>query len=245
MRIYRFNSVSSTQDTARELAEKGVREGVVVADTQTGGKGRLGRVWYSPSGGLWFSIILRPKIEPMYCIRLVPIFGLAVANAIRTVTGLDALIKWPNDVVIDGKKICGILIESETLDDSLKYVIIGVGINVNIDPKELPPDVRADATSLSEKLGKTVDKKKVLKELLAELKYAYKRFLKRETKWLDEYHEKSYVLGKMVRVTSNSGLIIHGIAMNIDEEGQLLLKSSDGTIKRLNYEEVARLRIQR
>jgi BirA family biotin operon repressor/biotin-[acetyl-CoA-carboxylase] ligase len=243
VKIYRFRTVSSTQDIARELAEDGVKEGIVIADMQTKGRGRADRIWHSPSGGLWLSIILRPKVEPVYCLRLVLILGLAVVRAIRAVTGLNALIKWPNDVVIDGKKVCGILIESETVEDLVKYVIIGVGINVNVKLEELPLNVRAEATSLSEKLGGNVSNEEVLRALLTEFKALYKLFLRGETGWINEYREKSCILGRDVNVTNDAGLTICGTAVDVDDYGRLVVKLSDKTVRRLDYGEVARLRI--
>jgi len=243
VKVFRFRTVSSTQDAARKLVEKGVKEGVVVAEIQTSGRGRISRKWHSPRGGLWLSLILRPKVVPTYCLRLVLISGLAVVKAIRKVSGLNALIKWPNDVLTDGRKICGILIESETVNDLVKYVIVGIGINVNVKLEDLPPEVRAEATSLSEKLGREVSVEEVLKNLLKEFETFYKLFLKGDTGWIDEYRKVSYVLGKNVCVSSEDGSTICGSAVDIDEYGRLMLKLEDGTIKRFGYGEVTKVRI--
>jgi BirA family biotin operon repressor/biotin-[acetyl-CoA-carboxylase] ligase len=242
MKVFRFKIVSSTQDAAKKLVEKGVEEGVVVADIQTSGRGRISRIWHSPRGGLWLSIILRPKVAPIYCLRLVLISGLAVVKAIHKVTGLNALIKWPNDVLIDGRKICGILIESETVDDLVKYVIVGIGINVNIKLEDLPPEVRAETTSLSEKLGKEVSVEEILKHLLKEFKTFHKRFLKEETEWIDEYRKVSCILGTNVCVSSEDGSTVCGRAVTIDEYGRLMLKLNNGTIKKFDYGEVTKVR---
>lgn len=243
MKIFRFKTVSSTQDAARKLIEKGVKEGVVVAETQTSGRGRISRKWQSPKGGLWLSIILKPEVAPIYCLRLVLISALAVVNTIRKLSGLNTLIKWPNDVLIDGKKVCGILIESETVNDSVKYVIVGIGINVNVKLKNLQPEVRVEATSLSEKLSREILVEEILKHLLMEFKTFYKQFLKGEIGWIDEYRKASCILGKNVCVSSEDGSTICGNAVNIDEYGRLMLKLDDETIKRFDYGEVTKVRI--
>jgi len=163
MKIIKFKKVSSTQDIAKKLAEKNIREAIVLAEEQTSGRGRYGRAWFSPIGGLWFSILLRPNIDPMDSIKLMALTGLAITKAIRDFTHLPAFIKWPNDVYINDKKVCGILIESSIEDNRLKYIIIGIGLNVNNSFSNISPNILKNITSLRSELGKFIDKEALFK----------------------------------------------------------------------------------
>ncbi|MCX6009508.1 MAG: biotin--[acetyl-CoA-carboxylase] ligase, partial [Chloroflexi bacterium] len=149
--LYYYNRLSTTMETAKELAKKGTAEGtVIIADTQTAGRGRLGRAWLSPEGSLAMSLILKPSLDNLP--QLVMIASLAVVRTIKKVAGIEAQIKWPNDILIKGKKICGILIENEVKGDRVNFAIIGIGINVNFDPLSFP-EISDIATSLSHELG--------------------------------------------------------------------------------------------
>ena len=152
--MVRFDRVSSTQDVARKYAEDG-REVVVVAEEQTGGRGRLGRKWFSPRGGLWFSVVLRRIETPVTLVCLAA--GLAVAEAVEELTGLKPCLKWPNDVLINGRKVCGVLVEGKFTGEKLSYLIVGVGLNVNIPLDSFPPSIRGKATSLLNELGAKVN----------------------------------------------------------------------------------------
>src|SRR4030065_196749 len=170
-RLYYYHQLATTMKTAKELAKKGTAEGtVIIADTQTAGKGRMGRAWPSPEGSLAMSLILKPSLDNLP--QLVMIASLAVVRTIKKVAGLETQIKWPNDILIKGKKVCGILIENEVKGDGVNFAIIGIGINVNFDPLDFP-EIADIATSLSHELGAEVSKVKLISTLLFELEQLY------------------------------------------------------------------------
>jgi len=175
--IYHFTEVTSTSDVAKELAIKGAKEGtLVIAETQSRGRGRFGRKWISPEGGMWFSVILRPKVAPEDALKLTLMAAVVVAKVISDMFKLEAEVKSPNDVVVDGKKVCGILTEMSTKDDTVDFVVIGVGINANVSLDSFPKDLRKFLTSLKEELKEDVDRKTFLCALLEELERYYKMF---------------------------------------------------------------------
>jgi biotin-[acetyl-CoA-carboxylase] ligase BirA-like protein len=175
-KIYDFTEVTSTNDVAKELAIKGAEEGtMVIAETQSRGRGRLGRKWVSPEGGIWFSIILRPKVDPEDALKLTLIAAAVAAKVVGDVFKLEAEVKWPNDVVINGKKVCGILTEMSTKGGLVDFVVIGFGVNANTNFDSFPKHLRKSLTSLKEELKEDVDRKKFLCALLEELERRYKR----------------------------------------------------------------------
>ncbi|MEO5802076.1 MAG: biotin--[acetyl-CoA-carboxylase] ligase, partial [Verrucomicrobiota bacterium] len=155
-----FQETTSTNDVVEKLARDGVKEGVVVfAESQTKGRGRLGRKWISPVGkGLWFSVLLRPDLRPQAATQLTVAAATALARAIRRQTNLSTEIKWPNDILIRGKKVAGILTELSAELDQVKYLILGMGVDVNLTASEFPPDLRKIATSLKIETGRVVDR---------------------------------------------------------------------------------------
>src|SRR3989337_3675467 len=169
------DEVNSTNDAAMEKGAQGEKEGlVVIADSQLHGKGRLGRTWISPKGvNLYVSILLRPEFPPLQASVLTMMASVAVATAISKTTGLDARIKWPNDILIDQKKVSGILTEMNAEEERIHHVVIGVGINVNMKKEDFPEGLRMPATSLMESLGKRVDRKELLYSLLESLDSNY------------------------------------------------------------------------
>ncbi len=174
--IYIFTEVTSTNDVAKELAIKGAREGtIVIAETQSRGRGRLGRKWVSPEGGMWFSIILRPKVDPEGALKLTLMTAAVVAKVISDTFRLKAEVKWPNDIVINGKKVCGILTEARTKGDMVDFVVIGVGLNANINLDSFPKHLGKSLTSLREELKEDINRKRFLCALLEELEQCYER----------------------------------------------------------------------
>ena len=174
--IHNFVEVTSTNDVAKELAIKGARDGtLVVAETQSCGRGRLGKKWVSPKGGIWFSIILRPKGNPEDALKLTLMTAKVVAKVISDIFRLEAEIKHPNDVLIGGKKVCGILTEMRTKGNTVDFVVIGVGINANINLDSFPRPLRKSLTSLKEELKEDIDRKRLLRVLLEELEQYYIR----------------------------------------------------------------------
>jgi biotin-[acetyl-CoA-carboxylase] ligase BirA-like protein len=172
--IYSFKEVTSTNDVAKELAIKGAKEGtIVVAETQSRGRGRQDRKWVSPAGGIWFSLILRPKVDPEDAVKLTLMTAAVVAKVISDMFRLRAEVKWPNDIVINGKKVCGILAETRTKGDIVDFVVIGVGINANINLSSFPKHLRKSLTSLREELREDINRKRFLCALLEELEQCY------------------------------------------------------------------------
>lgn len=241
MKILRYKKVSSTQDIAKKLAEKNVKEAIVIAEEQTCGRGRYGRTWFSPIGGLWFSILLRPNINPIDSIKLMVLTELAVTKAIRDFTNLPAFIKWPNDVYINNKKVCGILIESSIENNKLKYVIIGIGLNTNNSFSNIPDYSLKDITSLRDEIGKIIDKEALFKLILKKFKELYNSFLNKEfNKIFNEYKKYSLIINKDVLIRKNDELIKCKV-LDIEEDYSLLVKKSNGEITKFPYEEIFKI----
>jgi BirA family biotin operon repressor/biotin-[acetyl-CoA-carboxylase] ligase len=236
--------VSSTNDWGKELASLGATEGtVVVAETQTVGHGRLGRKWVSPRGGLWFSAILRPeKLRPTEAVKLVFVAGLAVAEVLHELYDLPVETKWPNDVLINGRKVCGILAEMNTQSRRVNYVVVGVGVNANFDLENVFQDsLRKTATSLKRELGRRVPMDELFKALLEKFEYFYELFLKQGfILILDRWKKYACFLGHQVEV-SNQDEKISGLACDVDVDGSLVLKPEDGKIMHVLVGDVSKL----
>lgn len=232
-RIVFLWKIGSTNDYAKELASYGAEEGtVVIAETQTAGRGRLGRRWISPNGGLYLSIILRPKISVVETVKLVFVASLAVAKTLNELYRLSAETKWPNDVLVKGKKVCGILAEANTTGEKVNYTVIGVGVNANFNAeKALPKELAETATSLENALGRKIQLEELFRGLIEKLETLYHLFLKEGfTPILNEWKKYASFLGKNVEV-ANGTEKTHGIAVDIDSDGSLVLKQNDGSIK--------------
>lgn len=176
--IILLRKVDSTNNFAKELARYGAAEGtVVVAEEQTAGRGRHGRKWFSPKGGLYFSVILRPKMKVSEAAGIVVVAGLAVVRVLSENYGLTVEAKWPNDVLLDERKVCGILTEVNSTSERVNYAVVGIGINANVVvAKEFPEELQPIATSLKEKLGKNVKLEPLLKWCLEKLEEAYEAY---------------------------------------------------------------------
>lgn len=233
-RVRSYATVSSTMDVARRMAESGCAEGtLVVADTQTSGRGRFDRPWASPPGtNLTFSIVLRPSPELLRDMNMAA--AVALVRCIRDVTGLKPTVKWPNDVRIGGKKVCGVLIEGALGGDS-SYAILGIGLNVNYDPTPVlePP---AEATSLATELGRTVSRLDVLGGFLRKFDALY-RTLDAGDSLYQEWRSCLDTLGQHVRVRQGQH-IEEGVATDVDRNGDLILRRVDGSTIALNAGEV-------
>jgi BirA family biotin operon repressor/biotin-[acetyl-CoA-carboxylase] ligase len=225
--VHYYSELESTNNTAREIAPQ-VSEGtVIIAETQKSGRGRLGKEWQSVSGGLWLSLILKPSIPLENLSRVTLVAGIAVTNALRSI-GVDAHIKWPNDVLVKGKKICGILTEVSAEIGKVDYVILGIGINVNVKLSELTDDVRRNSTSVSYEIGKPLDRTSFLASLLYELEQQYIRFKTRQfTEIVDEWINLSDTIGRNVRVKTPI-MLIEGKAIGITEKGALVVLDQNG-----------------
>lgn len=224
----------STQAIAKSLAALGAAEGtIVVAETQSGGRGRVGRPWSSPRGGIYFSVILRPDIKPGEALRLPLVAGVAVAQAIKRETNLEPRLKWPNDILIDSKKVGGILTEMSAEMDRLDWVIIGIGLNVNTLRGSFPHEVEERATSLMEAGGKEIPRIKLLQGILAEFESLYGNLSRHGFEPLRaRWKELSDTIGVKVVVTLQSGQI-RGLSEDIDSDGALILKRDDGSVERI------------
>ncbi len=231
----RLEEVDSTNELAKEYIADSLGEGaVIVAEVQTQGKGRLDRVWESPKGGLWLSIILKPGEtvigDKMGVIPLMT--GSAVAHAISTFAEIEARVKWPNDVVINGRKVCGILSQSIVHDDE-RWVVVGIGVNVNNKVRE-GYEFSPVSTSLTEELGEELDVDSLMKIVVCELEHFY-NLLKEDKsdEVLEDWLGLSDTIGKKVKITTPTEEIV-GVARGIDENGALILELENGDSQIVN-----------
>lgn len=222
-----FASLPSTMDVAKQAARDGAPEGaIVVADEQTAGKGRLQRQWLTPPGsGIALSIILRPSLAHLRGLTMVA--SLAAVRAIKETTGLDARIKWPNDLLIRGKKVCGILIDSELQGEEVQAAVIGLGLNVNLAPFAVA-GIADTATSLSAELGQEVSRLAVLRCLLVKVESYYVALRSGESLH-EEWKSLLDTLGKWVTARVGDH-VEEGKASDVDSEGSLILKQADGSL---------------
>ena len=233
--IIYFGETDSTNLRAKYLAAEGAREGtVVVAETQTQGRGRKGRTWFSPeSEGIYTSIILRPPISPNEAPKLTLMASVAVAEALLSLTSLKINIKWPNDIMINGKKLAGILTEISTDMDRIDYVVIGVGVNVNTSRKGLHPDIRQTATSVFMETGKVFPRIALLRAYLEWLEIYYEAF---KTKGFDpilnRWKHFADIIGRMISVDLMDSIRV-GTVLDVDKDGFLILQDRKGTIERI------------
>ena len=234
-KVYHFKELESTNEFAKGISREASEWTVVIADKQTNAKGRLGRGWYSPEGGLWFSVILRPdaarhttpgSTDILSVHPLIPLAaGVAVCESVSEF-GLLARVKWPNDVLVRGKKLAGILAELEE-----ETIVLGIGLNLNID--EFPEEISSTATSLLLEKGRTFDREDVLSSILKKLreKYALLREGNSES-LLQQWRDSSVGLGRAILVHTPEGPL-QGKAVDIDHDGALLLRLPSGEMKRV------------
>jgi BirA family biotin operon repressor/biotin-[acetyl-CoA-carboxylase] ligase len=241
--IHFHESLPSTNQAAFKLATEGAEHGeVVVAEQQTAGKGRRGRTWVTPTGlKLYFSAILRPELAPQHAPELTLVAAVALAETLRE-AGADALIKWPNDVQIDGRKVAGILTELSAEPERVHFVVLGVGVNLNAGREDFPPEVASTAISLSEALGQRVNRALFTTDLWGRLE-----------EWLDLHHEVGFdpvrqrwkelssTLGQDVLVRTDR-TELRGVAEDIDAAGALLVRTAEGSLERVLAGDVEQLR---
>lgn len=225
------DSVDSTNNLAKKLAYDGATEGtVIVAEVQTGGKGRLERNFFSPRGkGIYFSVILRPKCLPKDAPKFTLMAAVAVAHAMKRFN-LPAQIKWPNDIMFDGRKVVGILTELSAQIEKVNYIVVGIGINVNIAPKDFPADIKKVAASLSEINGDEISRLDFFRAVLEEFDKLYCTINAEGFKKIFEYWKKfNITLGRNVKVISaETGESFNGVAEDIDEDGALIVTTESG-----------------
>jgi BirA family biotin operon repressor/biotin-[acetyl-CoA-carboxylase] ligase len=230
-----FQETTSTNDVIEKLARDGVNEGVVIfAESQTKGRGRLGRKWLSPAKkGLWFSVLLRPDLRPHEITRLTVASATALRRAIGNQTGLEPEIKWPNDILIEGRKVAGILTEMNAEVDRAKYVILGIGVDVNLSTRDFPADLRKSATSLKIETGKTLSRAELAVNILRELEADYQRICSnRFDEVAEEWEKHCKTIGEEVVIRTGSREI-RGRAESLAEDGALLLRTEHGRPERI------------
>jgi BirA family biotin operon repressor/biotin-[acetyl-CoA-carboxylase] ligase len=230
--VYR-ESAQSTQNIAIALAEKqGAHGTAVIAEQQTGGRGRLKRKWLSPKGGIWISVILRPTIPTATSTMLPFVAAVAVCDAVREATGLDATLKWPNDVMVRGKKVAGILLDLSAEADIVNYAVVGIGINANVDAKKLhlEREGRPAATSISDELGHSVNRLRLMALLLEKLeKYFVLLEEKGPSSIVAMWRKRADMLGRRVSV-AQQGRVISGAAKDVGDDGSLIVETSAGDV---------------
>jgi BirA family biotin operon repressor/biotin-[acetyl-CoA-carboxylase] ligase len=239
-----YPSLTSTMDVAREEARRGAVEGtVVIAGEQTAGRGRLKRAWLAPGGNIALSVTLHPKMSDLP--SMIMLASLAAAGSINLVTGLKPQIKWPNDVLINGKKVCGILIEND-LQGAEVTTIIGLGIDINLKPADFP-EIQSTATSLSSETGKEVSRVEVIRSLLVEMDKLYADLSAGgspsteltlseanvlRTGLFEKWRDNLVTLGKKVRVTAVDA-VYEGVAESVEKDGSLFIRRPDGSLTRV------------
>ena len=235
--VISYKKVDSTNDVAYSLAEKGVREGaVIMADEQSKGKGRLGRGWISPpKSGVYLSCILRPNIAPNEIPRITLLAAVAVAKAIRESSGLISTIKWPNDILINNKKVCGILTEMRAEQDSVGFIILGIGVNVNTPPRLLPKG----ASSISQELKAsgaegTLSRVELAKDILENLEKYYIVLKEKGFKTImEEWKDLSAMLGSRIKVILPTRTF-EAQAHDIDPDGALVVRLDSGILEKVS-----------
>jgi len=236
-----FQETTSTNDVIEKLARDGVKEGVVVfAESQTRGRGRLGRKWASPSKrGLWFSVLLRPDLRPQEATRLTVASATALRRAIASQTGLAPEIKWPNDILVHGRKVVGILTELSAELDHIKYVVLGIGVDVNLGLGDFAPELRKAATSLKAELGQPISRPELAVAILRELDRDYARVVSGQFAALaDEWEQHCVTLGQRI-VIRLADRQLRGRAEALGDDGELLLRTEHGRLERVVGGDVA------
>jgi BirA family biotin operon repressor/biotin-[acetyl-CoA-carboxylase] ligase len=221
-------------DVAREAIAGGAVEGTAIfAGNQTAARGRLKRTWFSPAGNISVSVILYPAMDKLPYLTMLAAVG--VMRSVNTVTGLAARIKWPNDVWINGKKVCGILIENSLRGAKVDYAVLGIGLNINLDPADYP-EIEPTATSLSQELGSTISRRLVAQQMLRELDRLYRELRQGQTPY-DEWRRSLLTLGQAVTVRRGE-TFYEGTAESVAPDGSLMLRLNDGTLVKIVAEDV-------
>lgn len=233
--IYIFNEVMSTNTIAKFLSMNGVGNGaVVISEKQTKARGRSGKNWESPLGGVWLSIILNPNVNHSKIPLITIATGVAVENTLKRIGVKNAEIKWPNDILIHGKKVCGILTEAITSFNTIESVIIGVGIDANISIENFPEELRENMTTLNDEIGEKVNENLLIKLFLEEFEKISEQFINEEYETiLKEWRKNSYTIGKIVEVHEPFSKPYDGYVLGISRDGSLVVEKIDGTLEKV------------
>lgn len=238
--IVYFEEIDSTNAEAKRMARAGAGHGLVVAaEKQTAGRGRRGRDWESPAGkNLYFSVLLRPEFLPETAPMLTLVMAYSAAKTITRNEGLAVQIKWPNDLVVSGKKICGILTEMNVAQAAIDYVVIGIGVNVNMT--DFPEDLKEKATSLCLEKGKEIEREVLLEEIVQEFMEQYARFEEAEDLAFlqEEYNQMLVNKDREVKVLESDGEY-QAHALGINQKGELIVKRDDGRVETVFAGEVS------
>ena len=222
-----FQELTSTNEMAKEVALSSENGTVILSMIQTQGRGRLSRPWASPPGGIWMSLLLKPKIPLSKVYQINMAVSVAVSKSIQTLYGLDAGIKWPNDILINDLKVCGILMEVSAQVDRLDYAVVGIGINANVDISKFPKEWKS--TSIAYNLGRFISRAELIQMILKEIEAAYEQI--NSTEVYKEWRRRSITLGRHVRIASITGDLI-GVAEDLRGDGSLCIRTKEG-IKRV------------
>lgn len=239
-KIHYYDSIDSTNKIAKDIAFEEGEGTVIISEEQTNGKGRLGRDWISPKGkGIWMSIILKPKVDPIKVAKTTLIGAAAVHRALNNMN-INSTIKWPNDILIDGKKVCGILTEMSCELNMINYVVMGIGINVNLDENHIPGDLKEKATSIKISDKRTIDRKVLLANILNEFEKLYIPFKDKGhiSEVIHICRKGSALIGKEIRVIKGDEMKV-GKALDINEEGELIVEYSNGIVENILSGEVS------
>ncbi len=234
--IHFFPKVSSTMDTAREMARNNAQHlTIVVAEEQTKGRGRLNRQWLSSRGGLWFTIILKPDLPPVLSFRVNFAASLCLAKTLRKLFKINASVKWPNDILVNGKKLAGLLSEMETKADMISFVNIGIGLNVNNCPEKKEPN----AVSIKNILNKKVSRREILITFLDEFKSELSKIYDRDPNGknidiIDKWKKYTSTIGRQVTIETSESTS-NGLAVDVDSSGALILQQDNGIKKKIIY----------
>ena len=231
-RVYHYHRIGSTNDRARQLAQAGAPEGtVVVAEEQTSGRGRLGRTWLAPPRScLLVSIVFRPDMPAPQAFRLTMLASVAAAVAVERVAGITPRITWPNDLLVGGKKLAGILSEASAIGKRLQFAVVGIGLNVNFEP-DLYPEIAATATSLRAQTGREVSRVRLLQQLLAEMESRYETLVAgAQDSLFAEWRLRLGTLGQQVTVSEGEHREC-GLAADVAADGSLILRRDDGSTR--------------
>ena len=229
-----FRKVFSTNSIAKFLANHSAEDGtVLISEIQTKARGRSGKKWESPEGGIWMSLILRPKVPPARIGLITIATGVAIAKSIRSL-GLDAKIKWPNDVLIHGDKISGVLTEVNATFNEIDWVVVGIGIDSNLKLEDFPEDIRVGTTTLNEELPTDIDENELIAIFLGEFEKVYKLYKDSEIEAiLKDWRDLSDTIGKYVNITQTGGKITQGYVVGINNEGSLIIEKQDGSLEKI------------
>ncbi len=233
--MYIFNEVMSTNTLAKFLSMNGVGNGaVVISEKQTKARGRSGKNWESPLGGVWLSIILNPNVDHSKIPLITLATGVAVENTLKRIGVENAEIKWPNDILIQDKKVCGILTEAITSFNTIESIIIGVGIDANITIENFPKELQENMTTLNDEIGKKVDENLLIKTFLEEFEKISDQFVNGEYEAiLKEWRKNSYTIGKIVEVHEPFSKPYDGYVLGISRDGSLVVEKIDGTLEKV------------